>query len=292
MKKFIAAVSGGPDSMALLNKYKDQIIAVCSVDYNKRENSWLDNKIVEEFCTHHNINYHLLTVSDDIYMKYSDNNFQNMARKIRYDFFLKVANDYRIFDILIAHNKNDWLETAYMQYNKKSKSLYYGIKKYSNYKNLNIYRPLIKIKKENLKQYCNKNNVKYALDYTNDLDIYERNKIRKIINQWSFIQYFSFLSKIHFYNIKKYSLYKKNIFLFNEWKKDDFSCSFFKKQSIEMQYYLMYEFLSLNNETNNSTKKINNIIEFINKTQNKKYRIENNGFISIKNDRIIIIRGK
>ena len=288
MKKYIAAISGGPDSMALLHKYYKNIIAVCSVDYNKREKSYLDNEIVKKFCDDHNIAFHLLKVEDELYQKYDLSNFQDLARKIRYEFFVEIANKYQNYDLLIAHNYNDWLETAYMQLNKKSKSLYYGIRKNTQYKTLNIHRPLIKIKKDNLLKYCLKNNIQYAIDYTNELDIYERNKIRKIIKEWNKKEYFHFYWTINMYNLK--NLYKDHsvIKAFKKWKEQKFTYEFFINSNPTKQYYLIYYLLSDFNEKNNSANKIFNLINFLKLKNNKHYRLENNKIICWENDKIKI----
>ena len=286
MKKYIAAISGGPDSMALLNKYHKNIIAVCSVDYNKRKNSYLDNEKVKRFCDKHNINFHLLTVNQEIYDKYHSSNFQDMARKIRYDFFIQIAQQYKNYNLLVAHNYNDWLETAYMQFNKKSKSLYYGIRKKAQYQSLNIFRPLIKIKKDNLLNYCIKHNIEYAIDYTNEMDIYQRNKIRKIIKEWNTKEYLNFYWKIKGYNFK--NLYKNYAItkLFNRWKNNQFDYTLFISSKPIQQYYLTYYLLSYYNERNNSSNKINNLICFLRLKNNKQYRLENNKIIYWENDKI------
>lgn len=289
--KYIAAVSGGPDSMAMLYKYKDLIDVVCSVDYNKRENSYLDNLIVEDFCKQNNIKFELLKVTNQIYDEYNVNNFQDKARQIRYDFFLKIAKKYNNFNLLVAHNKSDWMETAYMQKESSSKSLYYGIRKKSKYKELSIYRPLIKIYKNKLEDFCNKNNIKYAIDYTNNTNLYVRNKIRKEMKEWSFIKKNSFNLSIHFFNIRNHSLDKKVLSLFNKWLLTNFDFYYLKNiKNKKIKYYLIYNFLSHYDERNNSSNKIENIMSFLNNKTCKRYRLENQRHIQIENDKIIIVK--
>jgi tRNA(Ile)-lysidine synthase len=146
-KKYVAAVSGGPDSMALLYLYAKQIAVVCHVNYNKRNSANRDKDIVESFCKKHEIPLELLEVDQKIYDKYKTdtNNFQTIARMIRYDFFIKIAAKYKLSTILIAHNKDDFLETALMQKKRNSKTLFLGIQKKSKYKNIQIYRPLLQM---------------------------------------------------------------------------------------------------------------------------------------------------
>ena len=200
-QKYLAAVSGGPDSMALLHKYHKQIKVVCSVDYNKRKNSHLDNELVEKFCKEHNIIYCLLKADKKLYEAYaSEPNFQAQARKMRYDFFVKTAQAYHLDTLLVAHQLNDHLENAYMQQKRHSHALYYGIDKSSMYQGLKIERPLLKYTKQELEDYCKKHNIEYAIDYTNALDVYERNQVRKIINNFSPEELRTFIKNINQYN--------------------------------------------------------------------------------------------
>jgi tRNA(Ile)-lysidine synthase len=78
------------------------------------------------------------------YLKHNSN-FQNAARLIRYDFFIKCAQETGIYNLLVAHNKDDFLETALMQKKRHSQSLYFGIKPFNLYKGINIFRPLTDI---------------------------------------------------------------------------------------------------------------------------------------------------
>ena len=161
---YLAGISGGPDSMALLNKYKDVIKVVCHINYHKRKDSNEDMKIVQQYCLKNNIIFECLNINDDYYEKTTEKNFQTLARDLRYNFFVKIANKYKIFNLLIAHQFDDFLETAFMQQNKKSMNFYYGIKKINHYKNLIIYRPLINKTKKSLEKYCKEKNITYALD--------------------------------------------------------------------------------------------------------------------------------
>jgi tRNA(Ile)-lysidine synthase len=185
MNKYIAGVSGGPDSMALLDLYKNEIAVVCHVNYNKRQSAKRDFSIVKNYCKSNKIRFECLSVTKKICDKYQNfsKNFQNIARRIRYDFFKTIGKKNKINKVLIAHNLNDFVETAYMQSQRKSDSLYLGIKKENFINDLYIFRPLLSKYKSELTKYCDEHNIKYGLDETNELDIYERNRVRKVINK-------------------------------------------------------------------------------------------------------------
>jgi tRNA(Ile)-lysidine synthase len=203
----IAAVSGGPDSMAMLDKYKNDISAVCHINYNKRPTALRDEEIVNNYCKLNHIKCFTLFCSKEVYASYkSEINFQSKARKIRYDFFVKTAKELGADTLYIAHNKDDFVETAIMQMNKKSKSLFYGIAKDGAYHDLLIKRPLINIRKQSLENYCISNHIPYGIDESNLTDLYTRNIIRKKIKKMSNDEFKKVLKEIADYNKANSSL--------------------------------------------------------------------------------------
>lgn len=289
VKKYIAGISGGPDSMAMLDMNKNKISTVCTVNYQKRVDSQNDVDIVRKYCLLNNIDFYLLEVTDEMYDSYKSNNFQDVARKIRYDFFLDIANEKNLNNLLIAHNLDDHIETAFMQFSKKSKSLFYGINKKSNYGSLNIFRPLIKLRKSTLERYCKTNNIDYAIDSSNLEPVYKRNEIRLLISHWKTDDFLFFIKRVNNYNNSNKSLIKEIKDLEGKWKKADFDILFFKKISNkDIKYYLIYNFLKEHDINKLSYSKILNIIDFIESTSFKKYRLEDNKFIFLKNNKISI----
>ena len=83
--KYLVAVSGGPDSMALLDmlvkeKYN---LMVANVNYHTRAESDLEEKLVKDYCVKHNIPFfvkHYVETNDK-------KSFEVKAREFRYDFF-------------------------------------------------------------------------------------------------------------------------------------------------------------------------------------------------------------
>ena len=119
-KKYIVAVSGGSDSMALISMcIEENINIVCAhVNYRLRENAYKEMEYVNSFCNERNIKCFIL--NKDYEYK---GNFEAFARNYRYDFFKKI-NDTLGFDgVLIAHNEDDYLETYIMQKEKNIKLL-------------------------------------------------------------------------------------------------------------------------------------------------------------------------
>lgn len=290
MRNFLIAVSGGPDSMALLNMYKKKVFAVCHVNYHDREDTDNDQSIVLEYCKKNNLKCFILDVTQKIKESTLLKNPQSMYRKIRYDFFCDIAKKTKINSVLVAHNWNDFLETAYMQMEKKSKALYYGLKKKSVYKNIIIYRPLLTCSKNSLEKYCIKNKVHFATDYTNFSNMYHRNEVRKIIHKFSDLEYKNFVKNIFEYNQKNKNLVKEISKNFLNWKLNFFSVSLFKLFNTKKWYYLIYLFLSFKGISKITDGKIKGVISFV-MSSNKKtfYRLKENLFLVINNSKLEII---
>lgn len=282
-KNYLAAVSGGPDSIALLHMYKKHIKVVCTVKYNKRIDCTYDVECVEKMCSKYRIPLEILDVTEDIYTKYEfDSNFQSQARRIRYDFFVEIAKKYNIQKILIAHHLDDFLETSYSQFQSNSKNLFYGIKERSKYKDLEIYRPFInRFRKTTLQRYCKDFNLDYAIDSTNTDTKYERNKIRQIISNMDRDSLYNFLKRVKNYNSNNKKKIKKINNQFQQWESSNFEVKLFKTFNQDEQYYLVYNFLQKFEIYRPNKNKINGIIEFIIGMNGKEYRIDN-GFKIVK----------
>ncbi|AKX33679.1 tRNA(Ile)-lysidine synthase [Spiroplasma litorale] len=175
--KYLVAVSGGPDSIFLLQllvkkKYKN--LVVCHVNHNYREESIVDQKVVENICKKYKIKLYV----ENIFYKKDYKNFEAWARKERYKIFSSIIKKENLDSVLIAHNLNDDVETYLMQLDKKTTLNFYGIKHKTYVEGCKIIRPIINYKKENILKYLNKNNIEYAIDKTNFDLKYKRNQIR------------------------------------------------------------------------------------------------------------------
>lgn len=149
------------------------ISLVClHVNYHKRDTAYRDEMIVAQYCKKYQIPF----IKRDAYD--ATGNFQMWARDYRYDFFNRVAMIYGIYDILMAHQLDDYLETAIMQTQRGSTPFYFGIRAIMNEKGLRVIRPLLKYTKQDLIDYCHDNGIEYGIDESNLEDHYTRNIIR------------------------------------------------------------------------------------------------------------------
>ena len=172
----VVGVSGGIDSMVLLNVlynlgYK---IVIAHVNHNVREESKDELIFVSNYAKERNIAFES-TVLDKI----EGTNFQDEARRLRYEFFFEVAKKYNATKIATAHHLDDLLETVLMRISRGSYLYGYGgIKPIIHYGYTSIIRPLLCVNRKEIKEYQESNNIPFMEDCSNSKDKYTRNRYR------------------------------------------------------------------------------------------------------------------
>ncbi len=179
-KYLIVGCSSGPDSMALLHLLKNNTnknIVCAHINHNVRKESDEEEEYLKNYCKDNNIIFESTTLT-----KYTERNFENEARKKRYNFYEKIINKYNAKYLFLAHHGDDLVETVIMKINRGSNlEGYAGIKTISKKNNYYIVRPLLNYTKEDLIKYNKSNNIKYYIDKSNSNTQYTRNRIRKNI---------------------------------------------------------------------------------------------------------------
>ena len=173
----LVAVSGGPDSMALLDiLYKMNLkLIVCNVNYKTRVESDYEEELVRQYCLKRNILFYSKVVD-----YYSKGNFEEFARLERYKFFKEIYEKYDCKYLFVAHHLDDSLETYLLQKKRNSIVKHYGLDYQSKVNGMNVIRPLLNVSKKELLEYLTINNIEYSIDISNYDIKYERNKIRNI----------------------------------------------------------------------------------------------------------------
>lgn len=179
----LVAVSGGPDSMCLLDNLIElqkelQIkeIMVAHLNHMIREEAKSETEYVQEFCKKKNIQCFVKYVDIPKISEQQKIGTEEAGRKERYKFFEEVSEKTGANKIAIAHNKNDNVETVFMHMLRGSGvSGLQGIKPYKDGKYI---RPLIKCERSDIEEYCRERNLEPKFDKTNNDNTYTRNKIR------------------------------------------------------------------------------------------------------------------
>ena len=176
--KFLIGVSGGSDSMALLDiGLKAGLnISVAHVNYQLRNiESDIESLIVKEYCLENKLNFYYKEAEIN-----PNKNLQNEAREFRYKFFIDLVEENKLDYILTAHHQNDNHET-FLFNALKGNSI--GSLKGIPERNGKILRPLLQFTKTQLLIYVQENKIKYGTDSSNLTSKYERNFIRNEVFQ-------------------------------------------------------------------------------------------------------------
>ncbi len=175
-QRWVLGVSGGADSMALLDMAFNQgvLVEVVHVHYHQRRSADYDCQLVEDYCIQRKIPFHRFDAP--IFRK---GNFQQRARLFRYASFKKIMNETGAQGLMVAHHLDDVLETYLFQKQRNSKVSYFGIQEESYIQQMRVRRPLLSYDKEDILAYCKTHNIAYGEDESNQSDKYVRNQKRK-----------------------------------------------------------------------------------------------------------------
>lgn len=178
----LGAISGGPDSMAMLNclvllkkdlKFK---LLIAHVNHGVRgEYAKRDQEFVKMVAKDYNIPYFTKNVDMVGYGKELGISSEEAGRILRYGFFREILSDYGGGKIAVAHNKNDQAETILHRIIRGTGLD--GLKSMEFIKG-DIIRPLLNISRKEIEDYIEQKRIKFVVDHTNLETDYTRNKIR------------------------------------------------------------------------------------------------------------------
>ncbi len=180
--KIIVALSGGPDSVALLHileKIREKYnlkLGACHINHLLRgEDAMRDEDFAKNLCKALNIDFYSHREDIKAYSKKYGIGEEESGRRVRYGFFEKVLKENAYNKIALGHNLDDNIETFLFRL-MRGTSLD-GLNSIP-LKRDNIIRPIMNEKKKDILSFLNENNFDYAIDHSNFEIIYTRNKIR------------------------------------------------------------------------------------------------------------------
>ena len=175
--KLLVCVSGGVDSMVLINLLKklnyDVSIAHCNFNLRNDESD-LDEEFVKNYAFSNSIPF----FSKSFVTQLRKHSMQMAARNLRYKWFYNILKTEKLDYIITAHHLDDSLETFILNLSRAS-----GIEGLTGIKQLNdvIARPLLVFSKNEILNYAKANSIKWREDSTNKKNNYQRNQIRNEI---------------------------------------------------------------------------------------------------------------
>ena len=181
----VVGVSGGPDSICLLNVLKNLQnelkinIVVAHINHMIRKEADSETEFVQDFCKQRDIKCFVKKADVLQIAKEKKLGTEEVGRKIRYDFFEEVKNLVGGNKIATAHNANDNAETVLMNFLRGSGST--GLKGIEPIRDNKLIRPISECTRQEIEQYCNEKGLNPKYDKTNQESIYTRNKIRNML---------------------------------------------------------------------------------------------------------------
>lgn len=180
MGKIGVAVSGGMDSMVLLNLYLKAGVKpyVVNVEHGIRGNSSRsDSAFVEQFCLDNGLELFKTSVNALEYSQINGISVELAARKLRYEFFDNLLESGTLDYIALAHHADDNAETMLMRIFRGTgiRGLK-GIVEHGKY-----LRPLLHYSRSQIADYAAANDIKYVEDESNNDVAYTRNYFRNAV---------------------------------------------------------------------------------------------------------------
>ena len=182
-KSYLVAISGGPDSLALValskaySTEKKVRFNYVLVNHNIRSNSTKEAHKVKLLLKKHNIKLNVL--KNNLLIK---NNIQSQARKIRYSMLISYCIKKNIKTILTGHNLDDQVETFFIRLSRGSGltglSAMKPLSKLD--KKIDLLRPLLDVKKNYLIKFSKLVFKKFINDPSNKNTKFLRTKIRNL----------------------------------------------------------------------------------------------------------------
>jgi tRNA(Ile)-lysidine synthase len=180
------AVSGGPDSLALLllaAAARPGQVEAATVDHGLRSEARQEAEMVAGLCARLGIPHALLTVQWDAK---PESAIQERARAARYRLLGQWARERGIPALLTAHHVDDQAETFIMRLARGAgvKGLA-GMRRLVNAPGTNValVRPLLGWRRSELEQLCGDAGVVPAADPSNEDEQFERVRVRKALSE-------------------------------------------------------------------------------------------------------------
>lgn len=170
--RYLVAVSGGVDSMVLLHKLMQSgqhELIVAHFDHGIRTDSAADARFVEAVTQ----GYGLEFVSERAEL--GEGASEELARQYRYGFLERMADRYQAV-IVTAHHADDVVETIALNIARGT-----GWRGLSVLDRLAVLRPLLQLRKEQVRDYAVKHRLEWVEDHTNAEMIYTRNRVRRLL---------------------------------------------------------------------------------------------------------------
>lgn len=176
--KLGVAVSGGPDSVALLSALvsiasKHELnLQVLHVNHGLRHEADAEQQLVASLCQRWHVTYHI----EKLISPPPQNGIEAWAREARYCFFQRVREEQQLVAVALAHTRDDQAETVLFRLLRGSARR--GLAGIPPTRDGWIIRPMLGCSRAEVMHYLTTQQLPFAIDSSNDDPRYARNKIR------------------------------------------------------------------------------------------------------------------
>ncbi len=177
-KKLLLAVSGGIDSMVLVDLFHklkyDVAVAHCNFQLRGQESDD-DEEFVKSQVEKLNIPLFIQKFDTKKFAEQKKLSIQVVARNLRYDWFYTLLVNQNFDFIITAHHLDDSIETFLINFTRGT-----GLEGLTGIpiQNDKIIRPLLAFSRDEIVAYAKQNDIKWREDSSNSTDKYWRNKLR------------------------------------------------------------------------------------------------------------------
>ena len=181
--RILAAVSGGPDSIALVRVLmalrEDLGISLGLAHYNhglRGDESLRDETFVRKFARDQHLDLEVESGDIKAFAKRSRLSLEEAGRNARYEFFNRIAPAKGYTRIALGHNRDDHVEQVLMGLIRGSGAR--GLRGIAPVREGRFIRPLIRVSKKEILAYLNKAGQDYVTDASNEDPAFLRNRVR------------------------------------------------------------------------------------------------------------------
>lgn len=177
--RFLLAISGGVDSMVLMNffvkTFPKETFVIAHYNHGIREESKHEQEYIENYCKEHEVKLFVGNLPSDV-----TSTSEESLRNYRWGFLEKIAHNEKCSHIVTGHHLDDQIENFIFRIMRGSEidSLY--MSKETSVNGFIRYKPFLDEYKESIREYADNeyNQIVYFEDSSNHENDYSRNKIR------------------------------------------------------------------------------------------------------------------
>ncbi|OAG26832.1 tRNA lysidine(34) synthetase TilS [Thermodesulfatator autotrophicus] len=184
-ERVLVAVSGGPDSMALLHvllALKEELeldLYIAHYDHRLRKESVKEALFVKDYAKKLGLPFILAAAPVKLYARREKISLEAAGRELRYRFFERVAEEYGLNKVALAHQADDLAEEVLLRFIRGAGRR--GLAGIPVKRGGIFIRPLLLVSREEIDDFLQKEGIPYVEDPSNEDPRFLRNRVRHLL---------------------------------------------------------------------------------------------------------------